>query len=625
MVRTIKNFNLIIFMMAFIPFLFLSCVDQQYDLSQIDKEVVVLREIEMPVGNLKPVSISDFLDLDAAQGSFISIDEKGDFHLSFDVDALISTSVTVPDFEIGIDEGLIEERKLSLNLPSFIAGMDVSKLEQIMPDYIDKNISFEDMTGNDISIRKSIQMDEDCYLPYFIKDVKEAEFDGEILYEFSIAIKDNNGVNINSYGGAMYIEKGFTIDFPDWFVICKNDSIDGYYIGNEGNNKNVLCFDKDVKISADKPVVFSISVSKLEVPAGVVVDGGKDSEGRNRKKIQIDADDEKNMIILDGDVYVKTSDFKKIPASVEMNMALIFKTLDMKSALISLDMEESLPDQSFTLPEVPEPLVKEGVVIDIYDPSVLFNVNNQSPLDIYVFAHLHVYRNSTELMDIYFGENGQSAPLFIPDGFNGQIGYSRRGEGNMIPLPEIGQLFKTVPDELIIKNLKVKATSDEYITLAPGQSWGCYTDYSLRAPLSFGQEFAVDLEYELKELNLDLKEVGLRSVSLTFDAVNTIPLALDVQAMVVDAGGNPVNNLSIDVDGAIKAGSLNSPGISPISIKVKSSSDGIKLEGLKLVLNASCPSEYQGVVVNKDQGLELRNVRIALPEGVSLDADSLFE
>ena len=625
MVRTIKNCHLIILMMAFIPFLFLSCVDQQYDLSQIDKEVVVLREIEMPVGNLKPVSISDFLDLDAAQGSFISIDEKGDFHLSFDGDALISTSVTVPDFEIGIDEGLIEERKLSLNLPSFIAGMDVSMLEQIMPDYIDKNISFEDMTGNDISIRKSIQMDEDCYLPYFIKDVKEAEFDGEILYEFSIAIKDINGVNINSYGGAMYIEKGFTIDFPDWFVIRKNDSIDGYYIGNEGNNKNVLCFDKDVKISADKPVVFSISVTKLEVPAGVVVDGGKDSEGRNRKKIQIDADDEKNMIILDGDVYVKTSDFKKIPASVEMNMALIFKTLDMKSALISLDMEESLPDQSFTLPEVPEPLVKEGVVIDIYDPSVLFNVNNQSPLDIYVSAHLHVYRNSTELMDIYFGENGQSAPLFIPDGFNGQIGYSRRGEGNMIPLPEIGQLFKTVPDELIIKNLKVKATSDEYITVAPGQSLGCYTDYSLRAPLSFGQEFAVDLEYELKELNLDLKEVGLRSVSLTFDAVNTIPMALDVQAMVVDAGGNPVNNLSIDVDGAIKAGSLNSPGISPISIKVKSSSDGIKLEGLKLVLNASCPSEYQGVVVNKAQGLELRNVRITLPDGVSLDADSLFE
>ena len=145
MVRTIKNCRLIILMMAFIPFLFLSCVDQQYDLSQIDKEVVVLREIEMPVGNLKPVSISDFLDLDAAQGSLISADAKGDFHLSFDGDALISTSVTVPDFEIGIDEGLIEERKLSLNLPSFIAGMDVSKLEQIMPDYIDKNISFEDV------------------------------------------------------------------------------------------------------------------------------------------------------------------------------------------------------------------------------------------------------------------------------------------------------------------------------------------------------------------------------------------------------------------------------------------------------------------------------------------------
>lgn len=624
MVRTIKNCHLIILMMAFIPFLFLSCVDQQYDLSQIDKEVVVLREIEMPVGNLKPISIADFLDLDGTQGSLISADANGEFQFAFDGNAPISASVTVPDFAIGIKEGATEERKLSLILPSFLAGLDVSKLEQLLPEYADKSISFEDITGKKASVIKSLQMDEDCYLPYFIKDVKEAEFDGEVLYEFSIAIKDNNGVNINSYGGAMYIEKGFTIDFPDWFVIRKNDSIDGYYIGNEGNNKNVLCFDKDVKISADKPVVFSVFVSKLEVPAGVVVDGGKDSEGRSRKKIQIDVNDEKNMILLSGDVYVKTSDFKKVPASVEMNMALSVKTLDMKSALVSIDVEESFPDQSFTLPEVPEVLAREGVVIDLYDPCVLFNVNNQSPLDIYVSAHLHAYRNSTELMDIDFAENGQSAPLFIPDGFNGQIGYSRRGEGNMIALPEIGQLFRTVPDKFMITDLKVK-TGGEYISVVPGQSVGCSLDYAFRAPLSFGQEFAVDLEYELKELNLDLKEVGLRSVSLTFDAVNTIPLTLDVQAMVVDAGGNPVNNLSIDVDGAIKAGSLNSPGISPISIKVKSSSDGIRLECLKLVLNASCPSEYQGVVVNKAQGLELRNVRIALPDGVSLDADSLFE
>ena len=78
MVRTIKNCHLIILMMAFIPFLFLSCVDQQYDLSQIDKEVVVLREIEMPVGNLNPISIADFLDLDGTQGSLISADAKGE-------------------------------------------------------------------------------------------------------------------------------------------------------------------------------------------------------------------------------------------------------------------------------------------------------------------------------------------------------------------------------------------------------------------------------------------------------------------------------------------------------------------------------------------------------------------
>lgn len=610
-------------MMAMIFILFNSCVDEQYDLTNIDKEAVILRDATMPVGNLKPISIGDILNVDESQSLMITSDSKGDFQFVFDGKEPISASVTVPTFDIELEEGLGEERKLSIDIPSIIAGMDVSVLETLMPEYYNKNLSFEDLTGRKASLRKSIKVNDDCYLPHYISDIKEVEFGADVVYEFTLSVKDNNGVNINSYGGAMYIEKGFTIDFPDWFVIRKNDDIDGYSVVNQGDNKNVILFEKDVLIPADKSVTFDIFVSKLEVPAGYITDAGSDSEGRPRKKLDFDVNDDRNMILIDGDVYVRPSDFKKVPSSVEMNMHLSFKSLTLKSVLASLNVDETLPEQTFTLPEVPEVFKRDGVVIDLYDPSVILSVNNPSPLDINVYAHMFAFRGDREVMDMYFGENGQNVPFTVPREFSGNLGFSRRGEGGMTANPGIAQLFRTLPDKLNIKDIRITA-SNNYISIVPGQTLECSVDYTFKAPLAFGPELAASFEYDLKELKLDLEDVGLKSASLSFDVVNTIPLSLGLQAVVVDEEGRQVNDVTINVDGNINAGSLTSPSTSPISIKLSSKTNGFQLDGLKLLMNASCPAEYQGVVVNKNQGLEIRNLKIALPEGISIDIDDII-
>ena len=607
-------------MMAMISILFNSCVDQQYDLANIDSEAVFLRDATMPVGNLKPISIGDIINIDESQSLMISSDANGDFQFVIHGDESISASVTVPTFNIELEEGLGEERKLSLDIPSVIAGMDVSILETLMPEYYSKNLSFEDMTGKKASLRKSVKVNEDCYLPHYISDIKEVEFGADVVYEFTLSVKDNNGVNINSYGGAMYIEEGFTIDFPDWFVIRKNDDIDGYSIVNQGDNKNVILFGKDVVIPADKSVTFDIFVSKLEVPVGSITDGGFDSEGRPRKKLDLDVNDEQNMILIDGDVYVRPSDFKKVPSSVEMNMHLSFKSLTVKSVLASLNVDETLPEQTFTLPEVPEVFKRDGVVIDLYDPSVTLSVNNPSPLDINVYAHMFAFRGNSETMNMYFGENGQNVPFTVPREFNGNIGFSRRGEGGMIANPSIAQLFRTLPDKLNIRDIRITA-SNNYISICPGQTLECSVAYTFKAPLAFGPELAVSFEYDLKELKLDLEDVGLKSALLSFDVLNTIPLSLDLQAVVVDEEGRQVNDVTISVDGDINAGSLTAPSASPISIKLVSKTKGFHLDGLKLLMNASCPADYQGITVNKNQGLEIRDLKVSLPDGISMDLD----
>ena len=622
MKKTIQNCCILALLMLMPLSLMTSCVDENYDLSEIDTEIVILRDVTLPVGNLNPVSIADFLNVDNEESLMIRSEANGDMAFAYDADENISASFDVPTFDFEINEGAGAERTLSLTLPSVIAGMDVSLLEQYMPDYYNKNLSFKDITGKNASLTKSIEIEDDALLPYPIVDIKEADIDADITYEFSLAVKDKNGTNINSYGGAVYIAKGFTLDFPDWLMLKKNDSMDCYSIVAEGSNKNIIRFDKDFKITADQTVKFEILANKVEIPAGFIVDGGKDSEGRNCKKLTMDTSDPKNMVLVDGDFYVKASDFKKVPNVVEMNMHLSISTLSIKSALVSVNPDEELPDQSFKLPEVPEILRRSDVVIDIYDPVMKFDVKNESPLDVNVSGRLYAYRGDQELMNTYLGENGENTPLVIPHDFNGTIGYSRRGEDGMIANPFIGDLFRTLPDKVAIKNLKV-TTGNDYVRITPGTHLECSVGYSFHAPLAFGPELALGFEYELDELGLDLQEVGITSARMAFDIVNTIPLALDLGVTALDADGNPSRDITVELDGNLGAGTLDAPSTSTVSLTLKSKGKGINLNGLRLDMQASCPTSHQGKVINRNQGIAIRNLKVSLPEGISLDLEEL--
>lgn len=610
--------------MAFSVLSATSCVDERYDLSKIDTEAVILKDVALPVGNLKPVTISEFFNIDGSQAYMISADQNGDLMLAFDSDKCMASSFTVPDFRISFQEEGFEERKLGLRLPDQIAGMSVSQLQQLLPEYM-KPMSYEDITGRKAFITKGLTTGEECVLPYYVNDVKEINLESDLNYEFTLDIKDKNGVNINSYGGAMYIEKGFTIDFPDYFTAVKNDKIDGYEMITVGDNKNVIQFTKDVKIAANETIVFDIFVSKAEIPSGFIVDGGVDSEGRKCKKVVIDAKDPANMIQIEGDVYVDPSDFIKIPSVVEMNMKLAFHGLEIKSALASLNIDVTLPDQNMDMPDVPQLLKSEGVVIDLYDPVLTFHVANPSPLDVYLSAELRGYREGQELACMYFGENGTDAPFTVSKEFEGDISFSRRGENGMIANPMIAQLIRTIPDEVRISDVRV-ASSKDYVEIIPGKEMDFSLDYSFKAPLAFGPDLCMPLEYVIKELELDLEKVGFKSARLAFDVINTIPLALSVDAAVMDGDDKISNDVDIEIDGQIEPGSLDSPSDSKITITLKSYKKGLKIDGLKLMMEANCPSpEYHGKVINKDQGIEIRNLTVALPDGISLDFKEMME
>ena len=460
-------------------------------------------------------------------------------------------------------------------------------------------------------------MKEDYVLPHYIADVKDIDMNSDLVYEFTPKLLNADGT-ATSPDGALYLSKGFTIDFPDWLTLKKNDDIDAYIIENKQDNKNIITFVKDYRIDLKQPAAFTLLVTRIDVPEGFLIDGGVDSEGRSYKKLHIVGYETRNMILIDGDTYVKPSDFTRVPYKAELDMVLSFRNIVAQSATLSLNVDESLPDMEINLPELPELLTGNGVVMDLYDPAMYMNFRNLSPLELNVYAHLYSYRNSQMLMDMHFGENGEDKPITVPRQFDGSIGVSRRGEGEMMANPGLGMFFRTIPDMVQIKDIRLIASRD-YASIVAGQEVEFSFGYELDAPLAFGPDLAMDLEYELAGFQLSINDVNVKKAVLTLDAVNSIPLSLNVTAVVLDSEGMPVNDMEITIDNEIKAGSVQSPTESSVTLTLTSEAEYLNLDGLRLCFRATCPPECQGIVLNENQTLELKEIKISLPEGASVD------
>ena len=135
-----KLFQLTSLMMAIPLILTTSCVDEEYDPNKIDKEIVVLKGLSTPIGNMAPISISDFLKLDENTESLIQKDAKGDLSLVYNSESPISASFTIPEIDFSIGENKVERRVITMNMPSQITGLNTSLLQQVYPDYYNKKL-----------------------------------------------------------------------------------------------------------------------------------------------------------------------------------------------------------------------------------------------------------------------------------------------------------------------------------------------------------------------------------------------------------------------------------------------------------------------------------------------------
>lgn len=556
--------------------IFTSCVNEEYDLDkEIDMEMTLLKNVSLPVGNIEKFTLAEILEIETSENATgIIIDENGDYMLNFSGEK-IESQIEIPSMNMA-DGGTIESEPIEVVFPT----VDFDIIDGII---VEKEIVYSEATGS--PLETELMLDFNTTFPKEVVDIKEVTVDSRMI------------VNIGTSEGRIYIKPGFTIEFPDNIYLSLSDNTVGYKI----ENAHKVVFTEAV--STD--VSLNLHLDKITIPAGMV----KDSSLKMNEEVSVS-----------GDFYLNTLDFSDIPSDLRVFVNASISDLNVKSATVKLGLSTEIPGVEVQISDMPEFLAGDKVNLDLYNPMIGFRVVNNSPLLLNFSADMTAYNGKTDPV-MSLGED----PEISIDGLStSEYLISRRAvqtsaQVKNLVMPEIADFISIIPEKLSVDNIQID-TPEDFITVESGKSYSAEFEYWLDTPLSFGNALSFEYTIDINDLGLDF-DGNVKSAALAFEMVNSIPLNLTLDAVAIDSEGNVINGMTLGLDKQIVSGTHKEPVTTPVSLQLNNSNDRFTLDGLRLTVKAAGPAESQvGTALNSNQGLEIRNLSLSVPDGITLNA-----
>lgn len=604
------------------------CVNEQYDLSKgIDMTIGADVNISVPVGSTEFIEIGDFLKIEESENNMIFMDETtGDYYLSFAGKEPFSTTIEVPEINLGTTESEKVEVKLDISENAVLKDFIGQPIDPDLIGTIGQSVFEYDIPENS---KMPITIDEE--LPEQVKDIRKINLNTAINFNFSIT------------EGATSLSD-IVIVFPEFMTVEPADSQTGVTV-SEGHKVSVnlpfrIEFGKQTAVSI---IIKEIDFDKMPVGMGVVSVDGKN-------KVIIGTESEPVTVDVSGKIKIDLNDFSQVPAKVGVIMDISLDQLVVASAEVKIDASEIVEDQNIEVGELPEFLTSNTVLLDVYNPVIRLDVKNGSPLAASLDADIDAFIGEESTLDspIHIGANGDhgTKPISISPNTDASIFVSRRGEhdnpqpGDIdIAVPAIADLIKTVPEKLTISNIVIDADSDSYLTVSPGDSYVCSVAYGVSAWMAFGPDLLIEYSTDIKDLNEALNpggdgetsgegqehggldyEIDLRNVEIKFNLHNSIPLNVALKAEPIDVEGNVMTDVEVRLTGDVKAGSVESPAVCPMAINLKATLESIKtFDGIKLTIKGTSSKETVGVVLNSKQGIQLTDVSAKVSAGATIN------
>ena len=601
-------------------FTFTSCVNEEYDISKgIDLDMQLLQNTSFPLGNISTISIESLLMGDDSMSSVFDVDSEGNLSLKLFND-VISEVVEMPTISFSGEGGISAKTSnvnfmLDLgytNLPGSVLAENLIALTGSDKLYYNGNSVTQN--PDEASLHTSLGVEVDKELPEEILSLRAIDMDAALEFRFTA-----------SEGAVVHIEKGLTIEFPDYMCLTTRSDIHNYQVVD---NYKVV-FTEDTEVSYKNPLVLDFRLIRLQG----LTDMLRTAPNATGKLVRYVTD--KDKIQVDGNMYIKASDYGYgyIPSRPKIAMDVMLSDLEMKSAEIIIDLNLDVDDMELEIGDLPEMFSGKNTVLDLYNPTLKFKINNETPFELNLNAEITAYgsRNTT---DIHVGNhcingNDETDEILVPAADEIEYYFSRQGkhdsfDGEDIKLEEIGEIVTDLPEKIKIHEISVDAT-EKYIKIYSGREYDVDIEYEFFCPMSFGRDMNVSFEYDIA-LGLSGDVAGLECINIAMDMVNTIPLNFEIKGVALDEDGKELKDANVDLDLKLLAGTIDNPTTSHVEIVLETNNSEINIGKLRLVLSATSSKNLQGVLLNTAQGLAINGLSVTLPKGIVMDyTDSEFE
>lgn len=569
-----------------------SCLNEDYDLTKdIDTNISIDGDISAPLGNSELILVDDFLNLGNDGADVLKTDTSGNYYVSV-TGRGTSSDVELPFLsfsdELVTDGGYIARiKKSELPLPS-------SGMVPATPYTKHFNVSSTPMTVN-----------ED--VPHEIRAVKDAEVSGVVNISLTVTT-----------GKATLSD--LIIDFPEYLEFADVKDAD-------------LNFNPDGNLLTIKsPQISTMAKNYYLNVVGIDFDKIPSGQGFLPSQHKIVLNDEIKLSAFD--VNAVLSDFgatvEAVPNEIVADIDISISSLIVKTALVKVDPDIVIDPFISNVGELPDFLSGDDVVLDLYNPVLKLNIDNRTPLKLNLNADIMSYKGADHRTAHVGNANGGEAIALTPSGMN-RLYVSKTGEGvpagfSSVVVPDFSSLISIVPDRIGVENIDVEA-ADEFVTLTSGGRYNVVYDFELAAALAFGKDVKIVYSTDFTGWNETFNPndesfaLEIRDADVKFDFVNMIPMTISLDAAAIDVDGNVIPGIKVTLNGDIPAGSVEKPSTSALTLNLEGSAEQMrKLDGLRLNLTGSDPGTMSGVCLNKNQGVQFKNMKIRLQAKMDIES-----
>lgn len=562
-----------------------SCIDNSYDLNKdIDMTISAGGEhLAIPVGYTEKITLDKIIELD--EGDDLQIVD-GEYHL--------------------LKKDNIDETNTSVKLVTVEESLNPIEPIKVLNNQeydIKHEVLFENIGTEDVIEAQAHGIDK------AVIEIGSLTADTPTKLTLSFKIETTNTIMYDRVTiGNM------TITFPDFI------KFEG---GQSGLNGQTLTITNEIIYKNNPTFTKSLSIAKYSF-GEKYGDGNKIKEENGDRILKIE--EEKITIKTNGIVYgAQGSGSLSITPTVtlaEMAVSEVYGTIQPDIDVKPTEVE---------LNNLPDFLQDDEIRLDITNPVFSFNANNPLNTDVEMDGVLTGYKDGkvTKIVKIGSGNGGASITL-KPSGDKQQTISIVRDEQTVVEanatkvvVPNLNDIIETIPDHINVE-LKPAVKKEQYYTVNLGQDYTLNSAYDIDIPLSFGSNLKIVYEETLDNFDLDLEDVDIKKAVLSINAVNTIPLAMEIKndnVSALDANGNVIKDIDVTVEGTITESKDGKTEVSSaLNVNLNETAEGAisKLDGLKLKITA-VPGQATDVQLLSTQWMQLKDMKLKIPNGIKVD------